>query len=527
MDVSTAPVLAALLVVLVSALLIRAVVLLVWRPFAVTRWFRGQGVGGPGYSFFVGSMPEIKRMKAAGSAVVLDAGSHDFIPIVQPHFRKWITNYGKTFVYWFGAVPTVCVADMEVVKQVLAERTGLFPKNNMNANLEALLGKGLVLTNGDDWKRHRKVVHPAFNLDKLKEMTVVMVHCAQKMMQQWQSQIGQSSNHQAEVELSSEFSELTSDVISHTAFGSSYMEGKEVFLAQRELQELAFSASLNIPVPGHLRKWKLPTSSRDLRVRKLDSKVRSMLMAIIEGRLAEKDAKGGYGNDLLGLMLEARALEQDDGHQMLSTQEIVDECKTFFFAGQDTTSHLLTWTMFLLGRYPEWQEKLREEVLRECGDAVPNTDMVNKLKLVNMVLLETLRLYSPVVIIQRAAGSDLQLGGVRVPNGTMLSIPIATLHRDTDVWGPDAGEFNPARFEHGVSRAAPGHPNGNALLSFSQGPRACIGQNFAMLEARLAVAMILQRFSLALSPAYVHAPKEAITLMPRFGLPMVLRSLRA
>jgi cytochrome P450 len=106
-----------------------------------------------------------------------------------------------------------------------------------------------------------------------------------------------------------------------------------------------------------------------------------MLMAIIEGRLAEKDTNG-YGNDLLGLMLEARALEQE-GHQMLTTQEIVDECKTFFFAGQDTTSHLLTWTMFLLSRYPEWQHRLREEVLRECGNAVPKPDMVTKLKLVN------------------------------------------------------------------------------------------------------------------------------------------------
>ena len=103
----------------------------------------------------------------------------------------------------------------------------------------------------------------------------------------------------------------------------------------------------------------MPASKKSMRVQKLDEKVRSMLMEIIQGRLAEKDTKG-FGNDLLGLMLEARALEQE-GHQMLTTQEIVDECKTFFFAGQDTTSHLLTWTMFLLSRYPEWQEKLREE----------------------------------------------------------------------------------------------------------------------------------------------------------------------
>ncbi|WVZ71240.1 hypothetical protein U9M48_019852 [Paspalum notatum var. saurae] len=521
MDASMGSVFGALLAVFVSTLLIRVLFLLVWKPYAVTRLFRGQGIGGPSYRFFAGSVPEIKRMKAAGSEIVLDVGSHDFIPIVQPQFRKWVADYGKIFLYWFGTVPSICVADVDLVKQVLAERTGQFPKNYMNANLEALLGKGLVLTNGEDWKRHRKVVHPAFNLDKLKEMSAVMADLAQQMMQQWKYQIQQASNHEAEIELSCEFSELTSDVIAHTAFGSSYKEGKQVFVAQKELQELAFSASLDIPAPGCLRKLKLPTGKSSSRVQTLDKKVRSMLMTIIEGRLNEKDTRG-YGNDLLGLMLEARALEQE-GHQMLTTQEIVDECKTFFFAGQDTTSHLLTWTMFLLSRYPEWQQKLREEVLRECGDAVPNPDTVSKLKLVNMVLLESLRLYSPVVFIRRAAGSDIQLGKIRVPKGTMLSIPIALLHRDKEVWGHDANEFNPSRFEHGVSKAAANHPN--ALLSFSQGPRACIGQNFAMLEARIGIAMILQGFSFELSPKYVHAPKEAITLMPRFGLPMILRNL--
>ncbi|KAL6621298.1 hypothetical protein ACP70R_033730 [Stipagrostis hirtigluma subsp. patula] len=169
MDVSMSSVLASLLVVLVSTgPLIRAVVLLVWRPYAVTRWFRGQGVRGPGYKFFVGSLPEVKRMKAAESELVLDISSHNYIPIVQPHYRKWVANYGKTFLYWCGAVPTICLADVNLVKQVLAERTGLFSKNYMNANLEALLGMGLILANGEDWKRHRKVVHPAFDLDKLK-----------------------------------------------------------------------------------------------------------------------------------------------------------------------------------------------------------------------------------------------------------------------------------------------------------------------------------------------------------------------
>jgi PHYB activation tagged suppressor 1 len=178
--------------------------------------------------------------------------------------------------------------------------------------------------------------------------------------------------------------------------------------------------------------------------------------------------------------------------------------------------------MFLLSTHPEWQEKLREEVLTECGNDVPTGDMLNKLQLVNMFLLETLRLYAPVSAIHRRAGSDLEVGGIRVPEGTALAIPIATIHRDKEVWGEDANEFKPLRFEKGVTMAAK-HPN--ALLSFSAGPRSCIGQNFAMIEAKAVIAVILQRFSFSLSPKYVHAPMDVITLRPKFGLPMILKSL--
>ncbi|XP_062190114.1 cytochrome P450 709B2-like [Phragmites australis] len=491
-----------------------ALVHLVWRPYAITKKLRAQGVRGPDYKFFVGNLGDIKRLRAAGAGVTLDVDDHDFIPMVQPHFRKWIPLYGRTFVYWTGARPNVCLADVNMVKQVLFDRTGLYPKNLMNPHISRLLGKGLVLTDGDEWKRHRKVVHPAFDMDKLKMMTATMSDCAQSMMSEWEAQLAKGG--EGEVELSRRFEELTADVISHTAFGSSYKEGKQVFLAQRELQFLAFSTVFDVQVPGFRY---LPTE-KNLKTWKLDKQVRGMLMDIIKSRLATKDTVG-YGNDLLGLMLEACAPEHGES-PALSMDEIIDECKTFFFAGHDTTSHLLTWATFLLSTHLEWQDKLREEVRRECGDEVPTGDALNKLRLVNMFLLETLRLYGPVLLIQRKASSDLDLGGFRVPEGAILSIPIATIHRDKEVWGEDAGEFRPERFENGVTRAAK-HPN--ALLSFSSGPRSCIGQNFAMIEAKAVVAMILQRFTLELSPKYVHAPMDVLTLRPRYGLPMVLKRL--
>ena len=136
-----------------------------------------------------------------------------------------------------------------MVRQVLSDRTGIYPKNLTNSHFVRLLGKGLVLTDGDEWKRHRKVVHPAFNMDKLKMMTMTMSDCSRSMMSEWESELG-AKGGLAEIELSRRFEELTADVISHTAFGSSYKEGKQVFLAQRELQFLAFSTFLTVQIPG-------------------------------------------------------------------------------------------------------------------------------------------------------------------------------------------------------------------------------------------------------------------------------------
>ena len=139
-----------------------------------------------------------------------------------------------------------------------------------------------------------------------------------------------------------------------------------------------------------------------------------------------------------------------------------------------------------------------------------------------MVLLETLRLYTPVLTMQRKPISDIRLESFSIPKGTEIIIPIPILHRDKKVWGENANEFDPLRFENGITNAA---KTPQALLSFSIGPRSCIGQNFAMLEAKSVMAMLLQKFSFTLSPKYVHAPTNLITLQPKFGLPIVLRPL--
>jgi PHYB activation tagged suppressor 1 len=301
-------------------------------------------------------------------------------------------------------------------------------------------------------------------------------------------------------------------------------------------------------------------------VRRLDKLLRTKITAMMEARVAAASCGsgrgGGYGDDLLGLLLEAwspaepperQAGSDDEGTTTtLTTGEVIDECKTFFGAGQETTATLLVWTMFLLSTHPQWQDKVREEVLREFpgGDGdVPNSDTLSRLKLVrtvhtyaafnsqddkllqddrracvqlHMVLLETLRLYPPIVYIQRTTASDVVLKGIEVPQGTVVSIPIGLLQRDREVWGSDADEFNPLRFSNGVARAA---TDPHALLSFSLGPRACTGKSFGIIEAQIVMAVILRKFTFSLSPTYVHKPKYAVSLTPKCGMPLIFKNL--
>ncbi|KAJ1274551.1 hypothetical protein BS78_05G070500 [Paspalum vaginatum] len=508
MGVSVVSVLAVILVPWLWAALVR----LVWRPHAVTRAFARQGVRGPPYRFFLGNTGEARAMRAAASGATLDRSSHDVVPLMMPHLHAWTSRYGKVFLWWRGSTPVLSLGRHDMVKQVLADRAGKYVKPVLTPALMAIMGAGLIMVEGDDWARHRRVVGPAFAVDKVRMMAGAMAACAGEVVQEWAEEVAAGCGA-ATVEVGRWFRELTADVISRTAFGSSYRRGKEVFLAQRELLLDAMAAMDGVRVPGAQY---LPTRA-NVRRWQLERKVRATLQGIVDERLAaaareSSQSPVGYGTDLLGLMLKANAAGQGR-RAVMTMDEIIDECKTFFFAGHETTAHLLTWSMFLLGTHPEWQRRLRDEVLRECGGAeeVPlhihgDTFNLNKLKLVTMVLYETLRLYGPISTIERQATADVELCGVQVPRGTVLSLPFATLHRDEEAWGAEAGEFNPLRFQDGGGGGATAAHPGALMLAFSAGPRSCVGQDMAMLEAKATLALILRRFTFEVSPGYVHAP---------------------
>ncbi|CAN0885133.1 Cytochrome P450 709B1 [Linum grandiflorum] len=257
---------------------------------------------------------------------------------------------------------------------------------------------------------------------------------------------------------------------------------------------------------------------------RLDKKVRNSLGNIVKSRLNSDN----YGDDLLGLLIGSSENGDNKGRGMkLNLNEIIEECKTFFFAGHETSSNLLTWTIFLLSVHPEWQSRVREEVRTQCssveGSILINADTLSKLRLVNMVLMEALRLYCPIPELIREASEDCKLGEVTVPKGACVLIPVMKIHTSKEHWGEDANEFNPLRFKDGITKAVK-HPS--AFLPFALGPRVCIGQNFAMLESKTVLAMLVRRFSFSLSSEYKHAPISYISMQPEFGLPVLVRPLR-
>lgn len=207
----------------------------------------------------------------------------------------------------------------------------------------------------------------------------------------------------------------------------------------------------------------------------------------------------------------------------LTESQLLENSLTFLLAGHETTASLLTWTTYLLAKHPLWQERARAEIEEFCPDGVVELQVLNHLKLLGMILFESLRLFPPVPLIGRTCVKENKVGtSLVIPEGLEIVIPVAMLHRDKSIWGENADEFFPARFANGISGAC-GSPL--AFIPFGAGPRTCIGQTLALSEAKAVLAVMLPLFCWKLSSSYRHSPDVTLTMMPEFGMPVVLEKL--
>uniref|UniRef100_A0A1S4C4B7 Cytochrome P450 CYP72A219-like n=2 Tax=Nicotiana tabacum TaxID=4097 RepID=A0A1S4C4B7_TOBAC len=424
----------------------------------------------------------------------------------------------KTSFVWLGPYPVVLITAPEHVKEILTKSYVYLKQTHPNP-LTKLLAQSLVNLEEEKWAKHRKIINPAFHVEKLKHMLPAFYQSCSEMLSKWEEIVPKETSF--EFDVWPDLQVMTSEVISRTAFGSSYQEGRIVFELQKEQAEYVMEKGRSIYVPGSRF---LPTKTNK-RMLEIEKEIQTTIRRIIDKRLRAMKAGETNNEDLLGILLESN-LEEIELHGSkefgMTTSEVIEECKLFYFAGQETTSVLLVWTMILLCLHPEWQVLAREEVLQVFGNDKPDLEGLNRLKIVTMILYETLRLFPPLPVFGRRTKEEVKLGELNLPDGVVLLIPAVLVHYDKEIWGEDAKEFKPERFSEGVSKATNGQVS---YIPFGGGPRICIGQNFAMLEAKTAITMILQRFSFELSPSYTHAPFAVVTIHPQYGAPLLMRKL--
>ncbi|KAF2324984.1 hypothetical protein GH714_022082 [Hevea brasiliensis] len=223
--------------------------IVVWRPYVLTKTFEKQGIRGPSYKLLHGSLEEIKELKKLATETVLDTNSNDITRRILPHYHKWSSQYGDTLLYWHGTQPRITITNPELAKQILSNKFGFYEKPKSRPSIRYLTGYGLILVQGLDWVRHRRVLNPAFSIDKLKIMIKKMAECTISMLDEWKNLAGVAADQRIKIEMNGNFQKLTADIIAHTAFGSSYIEGREAFKALRELQKCCVASITDIFIP--------------------------------------------------------------------------------------------------------------------------------------------------------------------------------------------------------------------------------------------------------------------------------------
>ncbi|GMN63292.1 hypothetical protein TIFTF001_032367 [Ficus carica] len=503
-------------VLLILYAFLRVVHVIWWRPNYWEKLLRRQGIRGTSYKLLRGDIVEIKASMMEAHSKPMSGLSHHITPRVFPFFHDLMQKYGKVCMTWIGTKPRLIIGEPEVIRSILGDKKNDFVKPPQNPLVD-ILQRGIATLDGDQWAKRRRQITPAFHFDKLKGMMPAFSTSCSEFINVWTKLATLEGS--CEVDVAAEFQNITGDVIARTAFGSSFEEGKKIFELQKEQAILVIEAYYSLYIPG----LRFVPTRKNRRRYKLDSEIKATIRDIIRQKKKEIENRSELsGTDLLGLLLDDCKQQSDN---CITIEEVIEECKLFYFAGKDTTANLLTWTMVLLSMHPTWQEKAREEVLRICGKKSPDFESISHFKIVPMILNEVMRLYPPVCNLYRYSKRKTSIGGITIPAGIEILLVMLSLHHDPNYWGDDVEEFNPERFSEGVARSSKDNQSQIAFYPFGWGPRICLGQNFAMMEAKMALAMILQHFSFELSPSYTHAPRTVITLQPQYGAPIILHQL--
>ena len=388
------------------------------------------------------------------------------------------------------------VSHPDGVKHVLQDNQRNYVKKYDQA--KPLLGDGLVTSEGELWRRQRRLIQPAFHKQKLAELLPMMTGATQEMLDDWRKRGGADEP----LDLAREIMLLTQTIILRTMFSTDITENAEAIADafSTTLEHLNLSIVAPFPILHAL-----PTPA--------NRRFREAMLVIdkaVYGMIAERRESGVKRGDLLQMLIDARDEETGQG---MSDKQMHDEVLTIFLAGHETTAALLGWTFYLLGQNPEAAERLQAEIDSTLNGSAPTLEQIGSMQYTGQVLHEALRLYPPAWMFARTPVEDDVIGGYPVPAGSMIMLSPFVTHRLPQVWDePD--RFDPDRFAPGADPTRPRY----AFFPFGGGPRLCIGNNFALMEAPAILSMILHNFKFRLAEGYTVKTLPAATLRPRPGL---------
>ena len=415
-------------------------------------------------------------------------------------------QFGDVVRLQLGPMVTHFLFHPDHVSCVLRERQKNYLRGWQYNLLRRLFDDNLVASEGEFWRRQRRLAQPAFHLQRLSTYAAAMIDATAGLMKQWRQQAAAGEA----IDVGAAMSRLALAIASRAFFsrdvsgdadaigGSFGVVGRYL---DRRMRHPLTSPPISWPTPGNLR---FKRAARELN---------DIVLALIQERRAEGSDRG----DLLSMLIQAR--DEESGEQM-SDEQLRTEVLTFLIAGHETTAKALTWTMFLLASHPQHRRQMREEIDAAVGSRPPAASDAPMLGATQRAIEESLRLYPPVWLIAREAVSDDEIGGYRIPARSSVALSQYVTHRHPEFWEqPD--EFDPDRFS--AERSA-GRPKG-AYFPFLAGPHQCIGNEFAMLEMRLILAMLVQRFDFELLPGSPILPVASLALNPSGPVRIKLRPL--
>jgi cytochrome P450 len=389
----------------------------------------------------------------------------------------------------------------ELVKTLLFDRPGGFPKGGLQVDvLKPIFGNAMISQEGHNWRWQRGVAAPLFRHDELVHFGAIMSAAAEETVARWRRSPSGTIHAIPKEMMRAAFSVITGTIL---AGG-----GRDMFDAIEKGHE-AYYRGMNwwiIYTLLGLPHWLPRPGGQGMRVH--EARLRNTVAELVRTRRAV----AANDTDLMARML--RATDPDTG-QHLTDELVVDNTVSFLMAGYDTTALALTWTLYLISQSPDWEMRMHEEIAGVVGCGPVTSDHVDKLKIVQQVLNESLRLFPTAPIIVRDFVEDFEFEGVTIPKGTIGIIPIYAIHRHNSYW-KDPHRFDPARFAHDDRSKLMRFQ----FLPFGVGPRICIGAAFAMLELTIMLATFVRAARFEIAPGFDPGPSGQMFLLPKRGMPM-------